>query len=275
MMEWLLPSEYERARGLVAGLEHHLAVRALLEGVGTAQVWVDERKHPRAVLIAHGARFYLAGETTAEGWGQAVQRYLVERALPDVRAAGGTVALLYDAPAWEPLHALWPPELRPHRAERQYYAWQGQPQQGPLSSLPEGFALREVGRALLEDTRLARLELLREEMCSERDSVEDFLAHSFGVSLVAENDLVGWCLSEYNCGDRCEVGIATLPPYQRRGLATWLATAFIAHAAAQGIRHIGWHCWARNTASGATARKAGLERVADYPVCYVPLVEKS
>jgi RimJ/RimL family protein N-acetyltransferase len=272
-VELLLPQEYERVRGLVAGLAHHLAVHAILEGVGAAQVSVDQREHPRAVLIAHGARFYLAGETAAEGWGHAVQRYLLETALPQVRAAGGTVALLYDAPAWEPLHALWPPELRPHRAERQYYAWPGQPQQELRPSLPEGLALREVGRSLLEDSRIARLELLREEMCSERDTVEDFLAHSFGVCLVTENDLVGWCLSEYNRAECCEVGIATLPPYQRRGLATQMAVAFLARAAERGITHVGWHCWARNVASGATARKAGFAHVADYPVYYVPLVE--
>ena len=76
------------------------------------------------------------------------------------------------------------------------------------------------------------MEQLREEMCSERPSVEDFLARSFGVCLVDEEQdaLAGWCLSEYNCGDRCEVGIEVDEAYQRHGLGTLLARALCQEA---------------------------------------------
>ena len=105
------------------------------------------------------------------------------------------------------------------------------------------------------------------EMCSERPSVEDFLARSFGVCLVDEEQgtLAGWCLSEYNCGNRCEVGIEVAEAYQRRGMGTLLARALCREAfARRGIRQVGWHCLAANAASGATARRAGLRLIKQY-----------
>ena len=51
-------------------------------------------------------------------------------------------------------------------------------------------------------------------MCSERASVDEFLGRSVGVYIVrrdptAGDELVSWCLSEYNHGGRCEIGIET------------------------------------------------------------------
>ena len=61
-------------------------------------------------------------------------------------------------------------------------------------------------------------------MCSEHMSVEDFLAHSFGLCPVHSNEVAGWCMAEYNVGDRCEIGIATTEKHRRKGIArltTW------------------------------------------------------
>ena len=64
------------------------------------------------------------------------------------------------------------------------------------------------------------------------------------------------------------------PPSTRAALsrmavtAPVVADAVIRHAFAQGATEIGWHCWAANTPSVATALKLGFEKVLDYPVCY-------
>jgi RimJ/RimL family protein N-acetyltransferase len=101
-------------------------------------------------------------------------------------------------------------------------------------------------------------------MCSERPAVADFLEKSFGVVAIHGDELAGWCTSEYNSGNRCEVGIGTLEPYQRRGLATVMGSALVEHALWRGITHIGWHCWASNTLSIATALKIGFQKVGEY-----------
>ncbi len=155
-------------------------------------------------------------------------------------------------------------DLHPIRQERQYYAlkeirhdWQ--------AMLPEGFDLRQVDVGLLAEGRFKNPEYLTEEMLSERPSVEEFCQKSFGVCLSHEDEIVGWCLSEYNTGDRCEVGIATREDYRHRGIATLMTTAFTELAFSRGVRRVGWHCYAFNTASRATALKAGFEKIADYP----------
>jgi RimJ/RimL family protein N-acetyltransferase len=109
---------------------------------------------------------------------------------------------------------------------------------------------------------------LRSEMCSERASVEDFVAKNFGICLVYADEIVSWCLSEYNLGPRCEVGIETVAAYRRRGLGTLVARALVEHALAHGYSQIGWDCWADNRPSAATAQKAGFRKVSDYPVYF-------
>ena len=80
---------------------------------------------------------------------------------------------------------------------------------------------------------LVGLAAVREEMCSERASVGDF-ARSFGLCPVHSNEVAGWCMSEYNVGERCEIGIATAPNHQRKGIATLATWSFLAEAHRRG-----------------------------------------
>lgn len=155
--------------------------------------------------------------------------------------------------------------IRSVRAERQYYRLRLR-DRIPPPAIPQGFRLRPIDETLLSETALANLQVLVAEIHSEAPSVADFLAHKFGYCLQHGQELAGWCLSEYNHGERCELGIETLPAFQRRGLATVTALATIAHAQSAGIAEIGWHCWKRNMPSIGLARKLGFEHVADYPV---------
>src|SRR5262249_46715955 len=76
----------------------------------------------------------------------------------------------------------------------------------------------------------------------------------------------GWCLAENVVEGRCEVGIETLPPYRRQGIAHAMADVFISTAHQAGFSHVGWHCWKDNIASANTALKAGFELEREYPV---------
>ncbi len=130
-----------------------------------------------------------------------------------------------------------------------------------------------VDAALLATPNLKHLDTLKEEMTSERPSVEDFLAKSFGVCAIHDNELAGWCLSEYNADGRCEIGIETISDYRMRGLATALTLALLEHAFSHGITEVGWHCFKRNEASAKTALKAGFDKVCDYKSFIVLLQE--
>ncbi|HVU70443.1 MAG TPA: GNAT family N-acetyltransferase, partial [Ktedonobacteraceae bacterium] len=105
-----------------------------------------------------------------------------------------------------------------------------------------------------------------EEIHSESPSLEYFFRQNFGFYAQDGHKLVGWCLTEYRYQGCYELGIETIEAYQRKGIATHLADAVIRRAFAQGATELGWHCWATNTPSVATALKLGFEKVLDSPV---------
>jgi hypothetical protein len=263
--------EYCRAEAVYGLMEHHLAVRSVLEGTTQAGVYLDNLDRPRAALALVGQRFYLAGEAGDRRFNEALGQLLHETIFPQGLKSGEEMFVLYYAPeSWaEPLGQILG-ERHPIDAPRRYYATREltshSRKQDWRAKLPEGFELQVVDRSLLAKTQLKNHERLVEEVCSERASVEDFLGKSFGVCVVQGDELVGWCLSEYNTGQRCEVGIEMMEPYRRRGLGTAAAAALIEKAVLKGIRHVGWHCYASNAGSVGTALKAGLHKKCDYPV---------
>ncbi len=261
--------DYVKIRPLFRPLDHHLAVTAILEGTVPARVLVDHPTHPQAALTWTKRRYYLSGSPDNDAFNAALSRFLSERIDSQQPRSGSVLFVLYYAPdAWElQVDEILSPGF-PIRAERQYFEFQALRSDWP-ALLPEGFTLQFVDRALLERGHLANLEELKQEMSSERQSTEDFLTKSFGVCIVHGDEIVGWCLSEYNSAGRCEVGIEVLKPYRRRGLATVMVSALVEHAFSEGISRIGWHCYASNLASGATARRVGFEKMQGYAVYLV------
>lgn len=264
-MEILSPQDYRLVSQLFAPLEFHLAVPAVLAGAAPGEVMVDDAQKPSAGLLRVQHRAYLAGDAGNLAFQSDLSEWFAGKFLPQGLSAGQEAFSLYYAEGWEP--AIEETILRgvhPIPGPREYYElarlnvdWR--------SLVPPDLRLLNAGIDLLDDERLANRADLREEMLSERESVAAFLAHSFGVCLVGEAQIVTWCLSEYNLGNRCEIGIATTAEYRKRGLAAATGAAFIEQAQARGYTRVGWHCWADNLASAATARKIGFERVQQYP----------
>jgi RimJ/RimL family protein N-acetyltransferase len=266
-MHNIKPSQYDRVRPLFQLLDHHLATAAILDGSAPAAIYVDDPAQPRAAFTWTGYRFFLAGSPQQATFNQHVRRLFVETIYPQARACGLEMFELKVASEdWEDaIRNTILPGQDPIKAQRQYFRLRAL-RHDWRTLLPADFHLAWITPELLARTDLAHLDDLREELCSERPSVEDFLARSFGVVAICDEDaaLAGWCTSEYNSGDRCEVGIGTLEPYQRRGLATAMGSAFVEHALSRGVTQIGWHCWARNLPSIATALAIGYEQVCDY-----------
>ena len=241
--------------GLFQPLEHHLLIRALFEGNLIAKMFADGKHQPKAGLIAYNSRFVLGGDPNNESFNKDIAAYFRETVLPSRNGEGFLVTFTSDA---------WIPTLKTLFAGNEIIIaprlyFEITPDQNLEVNLPERFSIQPVVTELMK-SNMEGLETLREEMCSERASVEDFLEKSFGVCSVYENQIVCWCLSEYNTGDRCEIGIATLQPHQRKGIATAITKLFLIEAAKRGYQRVGWDCWERNEASVATARKAGFEK---------------
>jgi GNAT superfamily N-acetyltransferase len=268
----LQPSELEYLQPLFMGVEFHLGLYGIFHGCNSGEVFVDHPKTPSAALATIlQRRFFLGGSSVNVAFIGEVRSYFSEMVYPILRVKHEEAFLVYYTPGswYEALGDIFRDAELIH-TERQYLVLTGLQNGRPVLP-PPGFTLRLVDRELIMNPALKNIEAVADEMCSERASVEDFLQNSFGICAIYDNEIAGMCLSEYNCQDRCEVGIITLEAYRRRGLATAMTHALIEHALHRGITQIGWHCYARNIPSVATAIKVGFVKQADYPVCIVRL----
>ncbi len=273
MIYQLKPDEYEKAREVLRALDDHLAVAAVLAGSAPGSMYVDDLAAPTCALVCGQRRFYLAGDARNRKFIDGLRALFQDTIYPRARQEGITAFVLYfSGPGWEAAIEEILAGRYPVKVERQYYERFG-PKEVPQYAGPADLALRRVDAELLDDLKLKNRDALKGEMVSECPSVEEFLKTRLGVCAILGDEIAGWCLSEYNLGERCEIGIETLEKYQRRGIGKLTAGALIALARAQGIRRIGWDCYRDNAASVATALKLGFEKKSDYSV-YITRVEK-
>jgi GNAT superfamily N-acetyltransferase len=262
MFSYLPPAQYPAVAPLFEPLHHHLALTALLAGAVPGRVFADHAATGALAWVQY--RLFAAGDASG-----ALSAALETEVAPRAHAAGIRHLALYAAPTALPaLQAGLGDRVRPtgyrlylERPATAAAAWRDR--------LPACYLVCPVDRALLARDDLENLDPLRAELCSERPSVEAFLRHSFGVCALRGGALAGWCLSEYNHAGACEVGIEVLEPHRRQGLATALTLALVERAAAAGLRRVGWHCYAGNLGSVATARAAGFDQIAEYPAWVV------
>jgi RimJ/RimL family protein N-acetyltransferase len=244
-------------------LDYHLAIRTVLSGDMEGVVLVDDPHRPKAAMVQAGHRCHLAGEVSQQ-FVQTLRAYFFEKLLPEGETAGGGFTLYYQLDWEEVIESQILPGAYPLKSIHNYYEHRSLGEAQAAEPL-EGFDMIPVDRQLIQQTHLENLEYLKEEMQSERDSVEAFLANSFGSALIHASRLVSWCLSEYNHSKRCEVGIWTDRSYRRQGLGTAAGLAFLQQAREAGLERIGWHCYRDNIPSGKTAERLGYQKIQDYP----------
>lgn len=88
-------------------------------------------------------------------------------------------------------------------------------------------------------------------------SVDQFLAHGWGVAGVADGQVVCWCTAEYVGPSQCGIGIETIAGQQNRGIATATGARFIEECSRRGRKPC-WECDLNNTPSLQVARKLGF-----------------
>ncbi len=245
-MSFLLEADnYARAHSLFEEMTCHLAVpgTAILIPSNQHRVYVSGSPEPR---ILGDAIDMLFKQSLAESYGFVVH---------------------YASNTWKQTLEQLFEKQETFSGWRQFYRLRAP--SSPLSEpLPENITIGRIDESMVGDATLENRQLLIEEICSESPSLEHFFRQNFGFATQDGHKLVGWCLAEYHYQGRYELGIETIEAYQRKGIATHLASAVIRHAFAERATEIGWHCWATNKPSIATALKSGFEKVLDYPVYY-------
>lgn len=259
------------ARSLFRELERsHALVSALFEGCMTARLFVDDATAPKSGVIVCNSRVLCAGDASQGDFILEMEACFADELIPAHKRRGNDAYLVYSSGnTWEPkLQAMFR-DHQIYHGTRQYYEMTDFARK-PAPGLPPGFSLQLITSEFLSSD-VVGLDAVRQEMCSERASVEDFLRRSFGLCPLYANEVAGWCMSEYNVGHRCEIGIATAEKHQHKGIATLVTWSFLAEAHQRGYNRVGWDCWTRNAASVATARKAGFTLVEEYPAAVVEI----
>ena len=270
-MPELSAMDQQHARPLFRELERsHALVPALFEGCATARLFVDDLSTPRAGIIICNSRVLCAGDWSQMDFLKEMSRIFSDELIPAHHARGNDAYLVYSSDeSWGTALQHIFPAYDFYHGNRQYYEITNFLPQPDLH-LPDGFSMERITPEFLTSD-VAGLDAVKAEMCSERASVDDFLARSFGLCPVHSHEVAGWCMSEYNVGDRCEIGIATAPKHQRMGIATLVTLSFLAEAHSRGYTRVGWDCWTQNLPSVATARKAGLTLVEESPAVVIQL----
>jgi len=265
----LRPDEFEKARSAFRSESHSLAIESILKGLTSARVFVGSVESPGWALTWFKGKVWFGGKPDDPACGRTVHRLLHEGYMPGLASRGWNAFELHcNIDEWRDNIEDILKDMKWTEAGRQYLRLRASEGKRDIAGKDRP-GLLPINTALLSRSELKNLGAVKEEMQSERVSVEDFLRKSFGYCALRGTEIVGWCMSEYNVGDRCEIGIATVEEYRRRGIATLTGTAVIGHASSRGITEIGWHCWADNEASIRTARRLGFRRERDYAVLLV------
>ncbi len=241
---------------------YHLAVPSVLSGILPGKVYVDDPSSPTVAILIPSNQYhvFVGGAPSASLLAEVI--HLLYQ--PTV-ANRYWFMVCYPSDAWQYTIEQALQGLGTNRVLRQYYRLT-EPVEPLTAPLPAAIVLTQISQSLLNDASLVNRDLLIEEVHSESPSLEYFFRHHFGFCAQDGRQLVGWCLAEYQYRTRYELGIETIAAYQRQGIATHVASAVIKRAFAQGATEIGWHCWATNEPSIATALKLGFHKERDYPV---------
>jgi ribosomal protein S18 acetylase RimI-like enzyme len=243
---------------------YHLAVPSVLAGDLPGRIYVDDPRHPTSAILipANHCRLYLGGEPSAR-----LLADVVHLLYKPTLAQSYWLMTQYPSDAWESAIERVLQGLGTSASLRQHYRLR-EPSEPVAPPLPEAITLAQISQTLVDDASLVNRDLLIDEIHSESPSLEYFFRQRFGFCALDGRQIVGWCLAEYHHQSRYELGIGTIEAYQRRGIATQVASAVIKRAFAEGATEIGWDCWASNSASVATALKLGFQKEREYPVIF-------
>jgi len=267
MFTELREDQYERARDLFRGLDHSLSIHALIDGYNPGRLFVDDVDQPRTALALTVEGYLLAGEDGNPATNEALRRLFEEQIFTGKVFVGvdSCMVLAIDPDTWE---ARLPELIPTHPADKlpRYLYLCKEVKLDWRSRVPEGYSVRRIDRALVEDPDLAFTNAVEEwtPLGQGWGSLDNFLENGVGFCVVHGDEIVARCQADCRAGERIDVGIITDPAHRRRGLASTVAAATVEYCLGHGFSTVGWHCDYDNPGSWKTAEKVGFERAREY-----------
>ncbi len=263
-MEKLNIDNYNIAKELLDQIQYQTVLHTILSGQTPGRIYVDNIRAPKVAYAQFKQRVFLSGapDTNLEvSWDKF---FLTEVKSNCKKSNVAFFRLTVNDPRW--LDILSKSLANKDPIQMAYHIYQKQLKIPVINiQIPDSYHLLPVNQSLIQKSFPGKDELL-EEICSERETVEAFLQNSFGLAAFKDGSLAGWCLSEYNFQNQCEIGIASLPEHRQIGLAKAMTQKFQLQAIENGVYNLLWHCAASNQASCRTAQSAGFELVDHHDV---------
>lgn len=248
---------------LFKGHEHNLAVLSILKGKIDTKIYVDKVEPNWAVTRANN-RIFLTGSYSDPEAFEAIEK-VIQTGIKEGRPG----FIIYYSHGADCLIGENINGVKPYPNLRNYYEFE---LNSKLSqNIPSGYRVARITPELI-GVGYNNSEIVMQEMQSERPSLDDFFEKSFGFCTLKDDTITSWCMSEYNVGERFEIGIETHPDYRKKGLAICAAKACINHGFDNGYKIVGWHCWEDNLASIKTAIRLGFEFNLEYKIEYLEIV---
>lgn len=258
------PNQMMRLVPLFREMEHHLSIAGVLAGAVPGRAWANSTATCALVMSPQG---FLFGGRPDAAFLSDCEKLLREELLPKRVAAGEMDYVVFYPDGWRPVVEEALKSLEPMADGRM--TWE-RSLAGVSARLPEG--VRPVTAELLSRGDLKGLDWTLEEIGEGWNTPEEFCRRGFGtVAVVREPDgerIIGWCLTDWVVGDRCELGVAVAEGHRLRGHGLRLALGTLALAAGRGITRAGWQCWSSNLGSQGVARAAGFQPRAEFPVLF-------
>jgi RimJ/RimL family protein N-acetyltransferase len=262
----LEPEHYGKVGPLFDGWAFNLRIHSLLGGYSRGKVYVDDAEKPGTAIVWIKDLFYLAGDATIRAFGEALDEWIHETAIPLAKEVGVGYFAVQVCP-----HGQWAAKIgdllqrRKLQVNREWkfaFSAERYRRQRGAGALAPGFTLQRVDRRLLDDPACAAMRNSVEWFC---DSVDRFLERGLGYCVRHGQELVSSCLSEYVHDTTHEIAINTYDPgYRRQGFATSAAYAYVEHCIASGWTPV-WSADETNAASIAMAAKLGFHKVGECP----------
>jgi GNAT superfamily N-acetyltransferase len=257
--------QIDRYRDRFPGPHLALVLDSIAAGNTAAELWLipQPQAAPIALLWDQGNNvFYLAGECQTQASSHHLADLVATRIRPQAQAQGATYFKTQALSAsLEPMLPQIFAGVTLHEYPTYFYSDAAGPAVAAQPTQPE-LTITPISRELLAREDLANREHVRAEIKWMWPAEERFYAQGFGVLAIARDEIVCWCTAEYVGPTHCGIGIATLPAYERRGIATATAARFLGEARQRGLTTC-WECGRMNLGSVRVAEKLGFVRQAE------------
>lgn len=264
-------TEYDSAslKSFFQPLRFTIAVDAIIEGTSKGVVWTNDSSNPTlAILWDFADGIYVMAIEGIDQHQESLKSLLAEEIIP---MSESPLFVMYVFPECneKEIHSLFDSTWNILKQTASFYEYRMRenPSREELGELPVSYEGNFMSKSVLLDSSISKMDALRKEIETEWNSIDKFLATSFGyyVRNIEDNSLASWVYIEKIARPCVEFAIETHEHYRHQGLGQFAAREMISKSRDLGLVPQ-WYCFRDNIASVKLAEKLGFKKIQDFDV---------